>query len=183
MRLIRDNNTILLIIDVQERLIKAVLNREEIVWNIKKLIRASSIMGLNIIFSEQNPEKLGKTIREIKYNGVGETYEKMSFSCCDSSGIMNIIKSKAKSNILICGLETHVCIQQTCIDLLSKGYHPYIAVDAISCRKLIDHEIALRKLESAGVVLSTTETAIFELCKTAERKEFKEISKIIKEQY
>tara|TARA_Y100001968_G_scaffold121683_1_gene110720 strand:- start:8704 stop:9276 length:573 start_codon:yes stop_codon:yes gene_type:complete len=178
--LLKDNDTILLIIDAQEKLINGVINTEEVVWNIERIIDASKVLGIGIIYSEQNPTKLGKTLNNLTSNKKVNSYSKLSFSCCDNENLMKFIESERKSNILICGVETHVCVQQTCIDLLSKGYVPHVVVDAVSSRKSIDHKISIRKLELSGVILSTTESAIFELCSTADRPEFKKISGIIK---
>ena len=179
--ILNPENTLLLVIDVQEKLIKSVLNRNQVIWNIKRLTKASSILRFNIIYSEQNPSKLGKTIEEIKENRYLDVYSKMTFSCCRSNKIKKKLRESCKRNILICGIETHVCVQQTCLDLLSIGFQPHLLIDAISSRKLIDHETSIRKLESCGILLTTTEAVIFEICETAERTEFKQISSIIKE--
>tara|TARA_Y100001968_G_scaffold324209_1_gene363104 strand:+ start:407 stop:979 length:573 start_codon:yes stop_codon:yes gene_type:complete len=181
LELLKDKNTILLIIDVQEKLIPVINNKERLIFNIQKLIKASNILGLDIIYSEQNPERLGTTLTSIKEKENNNVFSKMAFSCCNCKNLMNFIKSEGKKNVLICGVETHVCVQQTCIDLIREGYIPHIVIDAISSRKLVDHEISIRKLELSGTILTTTETAIFELCQTAERIEFKPISKLIKE--
>jgi nicotinamidase-related amidase len=83
--------------------------------------------------------------------------------------------------VLVCGIETHVCILQTALDLAAAGFEPYVAVDAVGARQTVDHETALRRMESAGVILTTTETAMFEWCRTAEAPEFKTISALAKE--
>lgn len=178
---LKDQDTVLLVIDVQEKLISSIQKKKEVIWNIKRLIKASQILSLNTIFSEQNPLKLGRTIEDLKITNESKLHAKMSFSCCKCNEIMHTLKKYRKRNILICGVETHICVQQTCIDLLSMGYQPHIVIDAVSSRKSIDHETAIRKLDSCGIFLTTTEAAIFEICGTANRDEFKEISMLIKE--
>ena len=104
----------------------------------------------------------------------------MSFSCCGASMFNEKLQQERKKNILITGIESHVCVLQTCLDLISRGYNTYLVIDAISSRNLLDHQAAIKRLNANGSILTTTETVTFELCRTAERKEFKSISKLIK---
>tara|TARA_Y100001968_G_C19203108_1_gene640952 strand:+ start:261 stop:833 length:573 start_codon:yes stop_codon:yes gene_type:complete len=181
LRLLNNEDTILLIIDAQEKLMKNISNRDEIIWNIKRMIKACTLLSVEKTFSEQNPSKLGHTINSLKSVNPINIYEKMSFSCFGCKELGDFINSKNKKNIIVCGVETHVCVLHTCIDLLNRDFTPHIILDAVGSRFLIDHETSLRKLELAGAILSTTESVIFELCKTADRNEFREISKIIRE--
>jgi nicotinamidase-related amidase len=105
----------------------------------------------------------------------------LSFSACECGEIFDRWKNEGRYRVLICGIETHVCILQTALDLAAAGFETYIAVDAVGSRVAIDHAIALRRMESAGVILTTTETAMFEWCRTAGRPEFKRISALAKE--
>ena len=174
-------NTILLIVDIQEKLIKGIPNKSEITNNVSKLIKASKVLGVEIIYSEQNPNKLGSTIKELQDEEQNNTYSKMGFSCCSCRELMIQIENSKKKIIVIVGIETHICIQQTCLDLISKGFEVYLILDGINSRKAIDHETAIKRIESKGAVVTTTEAVIFEWCRTADRKEFKSISSVIKE--
>ena len=178
--LMKTNDTVLLIIDVQEKLINSIKNKDTMIKNCIKLISASKILGVEIIFTEQNPSRLGKTLEDLRIDSNDKIFTKMSFSCCQCKDLINMFKRNRIRNILISGIETHVCVQQTSIELIGMGFRPFVTVDAISSRNLIDHNVAIKRLENSGIVLTSTEACIFELCKTSDRKEFKQISKLIK---
>ena len=169
----------LLIIDVQEKIIKAIFNKDAIIKNIKKLIDAYQILEENIFVSEQNPFKLGRTIPELLPENGFKKIEKMEFSLANTSEFLKELKNKKITNLIICGIETHICIQQTVLDCLQKGFEVILVSDAMSSRNRVDHQIALQRMIQRGAIITTTESIIFELCKTAERKEFKEIRNII----
>ena len=169
----------LLIIDIQEKIIRPIFNKDLMTKNIKKLIDAYQILDENIFVSEQNPSKLGKTIPELLPKRDFKKIEKMEFSLANIKEFLKELKNKKITNLLVCGIETHICIQQTVLDCLQKGFEVIIVSDAMSSRNRIDHEIALQRMIHRGAILTTTESIIFELCKTAERKEFKEIRNII----
>ena len=169
----------LLIIDVQEKIIRAIFNKDLITKNIKKLIDAYQILEENIFISEQNPLKLGETIPELLPKARFKKIEKMVFSLANIQDFLNELKNKKISNLIVCGIETHICIQQTVLDCLQKGFEVILISDAMGSRNRVDHEIALQRMMQSGAILTTTESIIFELCKTADRKEFKEIKNII----
>jgi len=169
----------LLIIDVQEKIIRAIFNKDSITKNIKKLIDAYQILEENIFVSEQNPFKLGATIPELLPQNVFKKIEKMEFSLANIKEFLKELKNKKVTNLIVCGIETHICIQQTVLDCVKKGFEVIIVSDAMSSRNRVDHEIALKRMVQQGAILTTTESIIFELCKTADRKEFKEIRNII----
>ena len=169
----------LLIIDVQEKIIRALFNKDSIIKNIKKLIEAYQILEENIFVSEQNPFKLGATIPELLPKGAFKKIEKMEFSVANIQDFLKELKNKKITNLIVCGIETHICIQQTVLDCLQKGFEVILISDAMSSRNRVDHEIALQRMIQRGAILTTTESIIFELCKTADRKEFKEIRNII----
>ena len=169
----------LLIIDIQEKIIRPIFNKDLIIKNMKKLINAYQILEENIFVSEQNPLKLGKTIPELLPKGGFKKIEKMEFSLASKKEFLKEIENKKITNLIVCGIETHICIQQTVLDFLQKGFEVVLISDAMGSRNSIDHEIALQRMIHRGATLTTTESIIFELCKTANRKEFKEIRKII----
>ena len=169
----------LLIIDVQEKIMRAIFNKDSITKNIKKLIDAYQILEENIFVSEQNPFKLGATIPELLPKKKLKKIEKMEFSLANIKEFLEELKNKKITNLIVCGIETHICIQQTALDCLQKGFEVILVSDAMSSRNRVDHEIALQRMIQKGAILTTTESIIFELCKTADRKEFKEIRNII----
>ena len=169
----------LLIIDIQEKIIRPIFNKDSIIKNIKKLIDAYQILEENIFLSEQNPFKLGATIPELLPKNGFKKIEKMEFSLANIQDFLKELKNKKITNLIVCGIETHICIQQTVLDCLQKGFEVVVISDAMSSRNSRDHEIALQRMIQSGAILTTTESIIFELCKTADRKEFKEIRNII----
>ena len=169
----------LLIIDVQEKIIRPIFNKDLITKNIKKLIDAYQILEENIFVSEQNPLKLGTTILELLPKAEFKKIEKMEFSLAKIQEFLKELENKKITNLIVCGIETHICIQQTVLDCLQKGFEVILISDAMSSRNKMDHEIALQRMIQSGAFLTTTESIIFELCKTSNRKEFKEIRNII----
>ena len=169
----------LLIIDVQGKIIRAIFKKDSITKNIKKLIDAYQILEENRLLSEQNPFKLGETIPELLPKNGFKKIEKMEFSLANIQGFLKELRNKKITNLIVCGIETHICIQQTALDCLQKGFEVILVSDAMSSRNRVDHEISLQRMIQKGAILTTTESIIFELCKTADRKEFKEIRNII----
>ena len=169
----------LLIIDIQEKIIRPIFNKDSIIKNIRKLIYAYQILEENIFISEQNPLKLGVTIPELSPTEGFRKFEKMEFSLAKLEEFLKELKDKKISNLIVCGIETHICIQQTVLDCLQKGFEVILISDAMGSRNRADHEISLQRMTQSGAFITTTESIIFELCKTADRKEFKEIRNII----
>ena len=169
----------LLIIDVQEKILRAIFKKDLITKNIKKLIDAYQILEETIFVSEQNPFKLGATIPELLPKNEFKKIEKMEFSLANNEDFLKELKNKKITNLIVCGIETHICIQQTVLDCLQKGFKVILISDSMGSRNMADHEIALQRMTQSGAILTTTESIIFELCKTADRKEFKEIRNII----
>jgi len=170
----------LLIIDVQERIINPIENKELIVSNIETLLEAYQLLGDKIYISEQNPSKLGTTLNNLIPKTNFEIFEKMNFSVAKDEKLIQALKNDKIKNLIICGFETHICIQQSVLDLLNQNLNIYIVTDAMSSRKYTDHNISIKRMISKGAILTTTESIIFEMCETASRQEFKAISNIIK---
>ena len=178
-------NSLLAVIDAQERLLPATLEQQEIVFNVRRLLEGARIFDVPVIVSEQYPQGLGGTVKELTpYLPVGTTVlPKKSFSIYDDESIRTEIDSGNRSQIILCGVETHVCVLQSAFDLLHTGHEVYIVADAVGARYDNDHKTALRRLETAGMILTTTESLLFEWCRTAEQPQFKEISRLAKERY
>ena len=180
---ILENETLLLIVDVQENLINNIKGNQLLIFNIKKLIDTCNLLNVNIAITEQNPLKLGMTLESISNDNEYPKFEKMEFSCSENGNFINFINEHKFKNIIVCGIESHICILQTSIDLLQKGLNILIPRDAIGSRNEIDNDTAFLRLILSGAVASTTESLICELCKTSSRKEFREVSKILKNSF
>ena len=182
-KILLENETLLLIVDVQQKLINNIKGSQLLIFNIKKLIDTCNLLNVNIAITEQNPLKLGMTLESILNDNEYPKFEKMEFSCSENKNFLNYINKNNFKNIIVCGIESHICILQTSIDLLRKGFNILIPRDAIGSRNEIDNDTAFLRLILSGAVASTTESLICELCKTSNRKEFREVSKILKNSF
>ena len=174
------SDSALLVVDVQEKLVAAMEAGPRVIWNVRRLIDGAKVLGLPVMASEQYPQGLGPTVPELA-SRLEQRPAKLSFSCRELAELFADLRQRNIEKLLVCGLETHVCIQQTVLDLLADGWRVYVAVDAVGSRFDIDHQTALRRMESSGAVLTTTEAALFEWCQTAGTAEFKQISRIVRE--
>ena len=179
-RLFDIKNTALIIIDVQEKLISVIPNSDDLIMNILKISEACDFLNVSKYITEQNPEKLGNTVKEIIKGNELSNISKMSFSCAESEDLIKKLKSRKIVNILLVGIETHICILQSAFDLYRIGFNVQVIADSVMSRKRIDHEIAIKRISHSGIQVTTTETAIFELCKTARHPKFRELSRIVK---
>lgn len=174
-------NTVLIIVDVQGKLAGLMYEREALIDNLRKMIRGSQILKIPILWVEQNPRGLGPTVPEVSELMPDlHPISKLTFSCCGSRAFMKKFVSLERRQVLIAGIETHVCIYQTVMDLLDLDYEIQVVVDAVSSRTEENKEVALKKIEHLGAGMTTAETALFELLKVAEGPKFKEILKIMK---
>jgi len=178
---IKKGNSIGLIIDIQEKLYPHMHEPEVFLQKTKRLIEGLNILHIPIIVTEQYPKGLGATLPEIKQITEKAVYlEKMSFSCCDDKSFANQLRLSDKENVIIAGIESHVCVLQTVVDLTELGYQPIVVGDCVSSRKPSDKEIALYRYIKERCIITTCESILFELCRFAGTEEFKAISKIIK---
>ncbi len=182
-KVILEDETLLLILDMQEKLISSIKSNQLLIFNIKKLIDTCNLLNVPIAITEQNPLKLGNTLESILEGKEYPKFEKMEFSCSKNKSFIDYVKKYNFQNIIVCGIESHICILQTSIELLGQGLNILIPRDAIGSRNQIDNDTAFLRLISSGAVASTTESLICELCKTSSRKEFREISKILKKSF
>jgi nicotinamidase-related amidase len=174
-------DTALLVVDVQERLIGAIHDGPRVVWNCRRLLDAAAALSLPAAGTEQYPKGLGPTVPELAER-LGPCPEKLTFSCGGCPSVFDDFRARGRHKILLTGIETHVCVAQTAFDLLAAGWRVFVAVDAVSSRFPVDCEVALRRMESAGVTLTTTEAAMFEWCQSAGAEPFKAISRLAREQ-
>jgi len=174
-------NAALLIVDIQGNLALAMHEKESLFTNVRKLIKGIHALDIPILWTEQNPMKLGPTIPEIAdfLSGI-HPLGKMSFSCCQDDHFLKALKDLNRKQILISGIEAHICIYQTTVDLINLGYEVQVVTDAVSSRTRDNKQIGLRKMKEAGAGLTSVETSLFEMLKTAEAKQFREIQQIVK---
>ncbi len=170
----------LLVVDVQQKLIDLIDGHAQIVWNIRRLIDAAKVLGLPVLATEQYPHGLGPTTAELSPL-LSRVVNKTAFSCGAWAELCQELRSLGRSKWLVCGIEVHVCVQQSVLDLLAEGFNIYVAADAIGSRYPIDYEIALRRMESSGATLTTVESAMFEWCQDSKSPQFKQISQLVRE--
>ncbi|MFC1884065.1 hydrolase [Thermodesulfobacteriota bacterium] len=180
--MLSDEKTALIVVDVQEKLLNVMYEKEAVVENLQKLIKSANLLDIPIVWTEQNPKGIGPTVSEIKDLMPGDIkpISKFSFSCCQNDQFMDILKATNRTQILMTGIETHVCVCQTSVDLFGLGYEVEVVSDAVSSRTPQNKEVGLTKMKGEGIALTSVETAIFELLKDAGHEKFKGILKIIK---
>jgi len=170
-----------LVVDIQEKLFPHMSEKEQFLSTTIKLIKGLKLLKIPFIINEQYPKGIGHTITPIKELLEDENpYEKTTFSCCKTDSTMQAIKNKNKKFVIVFGIETHVCVMQSVLDLLEAGLTPVLVTDCVSSRNPYDKEIAIRRMENEGAILTTYESLLFELCIDAKNEVFKEISKLVK---
>lgn len=176
-------NTQAMIVDVQERLIPHIYDYENIVKKIATLTQGLQALSIPIMLNEQYNKGLGDTLPEIYELLEGDNrtrFDKTTFSACDNNDSWHYLAQQNRSTVLVYGVEAHVCVMQTALDLLDNGMQPVIIADAIGSRFPYDKKQAIRRIRRAGGVVTTVESILFELCRSSEDPAFKIISNLIK---
>lgn len=177
--------SLLVVVDVQERLLPSISEKDRLAGSIRFLLDAASILNVRTVLTEQYPKGLGRTVPEIAdHCGNVLTLEKLRFSAAEvlqESGELNRPADGMMRQIVVTGIEAHICVQQTALDLMSAGYDVFLPTDAVSSRFQNDCETALGRLQQAGVKLTTAESIAFEWCEKAGSEEFKSLSRLVKE--
>ena len=184
MDFLKKEDSTLVVVDMQEKLMSAMPEIESrlTVKNVRILLDAARILGIPIHVTEQYPKGLGPTIGEIR-ESAGEEFhpiEKLIFSCARSDEFMGELKGLGRGSVILCGVETHVCVLQTAIDLVNDGYRVYVPADAVASRKELDWEKGIELMDKAGAVVGTTEAFLFQLLERAGTDEFKQISRLVR---
>jgi nicotinamidase-related amidase len=172
-------DSVLVVVDVQDKLLAKVPSAAVLVQNAAFLLDAAALLGVPAVGTEQYPKGLGPTTAEIARRLPDGLPAKTAFSCCGAAGFLTDLRSLGRPNVVLAGMETHVCVLQTALDLLEAGFTVYLPVDALASRSVIDHDAALRRLERAGAVLTTAETVAFEWVADASHPKFKALSKLV----
>lgn len=182
-RISRDDTQAMLI-DVQKRLAPHILDHEAVTQKIGILIQGLQALNVPIMLNEQYKKGLGDTLPEVmalleKSNAM-QSFEKTSFSACDNPTSWNHLAQQNRNTVLLFGMETHVCVMQTALDLLDNGMQPVIIADASGSRSAYDKKLAIRRMRRAGAVVTTVEAILFELCRDSQDPAFKTISALVK---
>jgi len=177
--LLSRNDSRLLVVDVQEKLVPHIPVGDSLVANCKKLILGAKILDVPVSATEQYPQGLGPTVAELA-DLLPTISEKLEFSCAPCLGWNSPAEqADGRFKVVVCGIESHVCVQQTVLDLIGQGFRVYVPADAVASRNKFDWEVALKRMEASGATITTTEAVLFEWCEVAGTREFKEISKLV----
>ena len=181
-RMLDRSQSALVVIDVRQAYRGLTVEPERVVRGVRRLIDAAQLLGIPILATEQYPKGLGHLVREVAeaFPAGFEVIEKMSFSCCGEPRFTARLAELKRSQIVVCGLEAHACVNQTVHDLLDQGYHVHVPFDAISSRFQHDYQTGWQKMTGSGAVPSTVEMACLEWMRTATAPEFRAIQKLIK---
>jgi nicotinamidase-related amidase len=180
MRILKEESTAV-IIDIQEKLLPYIHDGENILQNCFKLVEGLQILAIPIMITQQYTRGLGLTVPSLIQKFPEFSYiEKISFSCFEEPAFAEQVLRLAKPNIILCGIESHVCVLQTCIDLLDAGLRPVVVEDCVSSRKPNDKRFAIERMRQEGARITTMESLLFELTRCAGNESFKRISGIVK---
>ncbi|TDR20406.1 hydrolase [Marinicella litoralis] len=175
------DKTALMVIDVQGRLAQMMHRKKFLIEQIQIMIHAAKLLDLPIFWLEQYPQGLGETVDEIKQLMQDiKPYEKISFSSCGQQQLLTDLRSSGRSQLIVTGIESHVCVYQTVLDLLDGQFQVAVNQDAVSSRTKANKNLGMARMQQAGATITSTEMVLFELMRTAEHPSFKQISKLLK---
>jgi isochorismate hydrolase len=177
----RAADSALLVIDLQEKLMPVIHEGLRVLEQARKFIQAARLLKLPLLVTEQYPKGIGPTCAAIKQVlGDAPTVEKLTFSGCGVDSFWSRWQSFHRPNALLCGVEAHVCVQQTALDLIERGQNVFVLADIVSSRRVLDYDLALQRMHDAGAIITTSESVMFELLGRADIPEFKEVLKLVK---
>lgn len=181
--LLRPQDTLLVVIDVQEALLRVMHNPDALLANVLLLMRSAPILGVPLIATTQNAARLGglaPAAADALATNAPAPIDKLTFSCTGSEAFMAALAQSGRHQIVLCGLETHICVAQTALDLVRLGYQAHIAADAVSARTLEKHKLGMERVRDGGVLPCAAEAAVFELLGTAGTPAFRQILPLVK---
>ena len=179
--MLKVENCCLVLIDVQGKLAELMFEKEKLFGNLERLVKGAKVLGLDVLWCEQYRKALGPTIEPLAEILEGdEPVDKFSFSCVGDEAFREKLKAVGHKHMILCGIESHVCVYQTAMDLLDGDYDVTVVADAVSSRTAENKEIAIRRLEAEGANISSVEMLLFELMGDAKHEKFKEISKLVR---
>jgi len=179
--MLETENCCLVVVDVQGKLAQLMHERQVLFNNIQILIKSAKILSIPILWAQQCPEALGPTVPEIaELLADNQPVNKSAFSCCGEEAFNYRLNELRRNQVVLCGIETHVCIYQTAVDMLRKDFDVNVIADAVSSRTAANKQIAITRLAAEGAKIASVEMALFELLKTAEHPQFRQVAKLIK---
>lgn len=175
------NEAILVVVDVQGKLARMMADAESVIRQVQILIQGCRILGLPVVWAEQLPDKLGTTLPEVaEHLQELQPIAKSSFGCCGDTQLFAAIQASGRRQVILCGIEAHVCVWQTAAVLLAEKYQVHLIADAVSSRSAINRDIAFRRMDASGVNLSCVEMALFEMMVDAKHPKFREVTRLLK---
>ncbi len=180
--LLSRDSSVLVVIDVQENLLPHIHEHDRLLRRLDLLLAAVRTMGIPVVLTEQYPRGLGPTVEKVRQAIPGcDPLSKMEFSCASGPGFADRLAVLKRTQIVLVGIEAHVCVAQSALELAGQGQHVYVVADATGSRRPFDAETAMRRLQSSGVVVTTAEAVVFEWLRRAGGEEFKALQQKIKE--
>ncbi|HUU83672.1 MAG TPA: hydrolase [Phycisphaerae bacterium] len=177
------DRAMLLVIDVQSGLLPAIVEHESVLAATRQLLRAARLFELPVLATEQYPKGIGPTdasVAELIQQTDAPVLEKSTFSACDDEPVREALRRIDRPQIVLCGIEAHVCVQQTALDLVSLGHQVYVCADAVGSRRMLDRDVSLQRMRQAGAIVTTSESVLFELCVECGTARFKELLELVK---
>ena len=182
--ILRREDTALIVIDMQEPFLTVMHDRERLIANVRLLVQAAIVMQVPVVPTTQNEKRLGGVAAEITQDyrdfAVAASLDKMAFSCAEADGFLDGLKSLGRQQIVLCGLETHICVSQTALDLVHFGYQVHVAADAVSSRSLEKHKLGMERTRDNGILPCAAEAAVYEWLREAGTPAFKAILPLVK---
>lgn len=179
--MLRKEDAVLVVVDIQGKLATLMDRREDFYENVVRIIKGAKVLEIPVVWNEQLPDKLGPTIDKIKDEMPGlSPLIKSTFSCCGNPDFMSELKAIGRAQVILAGMETHVCVYQTALDLMGAGHDVYVAADAVSSRSAENKQIAIEAMRDAGVKITSVEMALFEMLRVAEGGRFREVLEVVK---
>ncbi|BAI80158.1 isochorismatase hydrolase [Deferribacter desulfuricans SSM1] len=179
---LKRDDAVLVVVDIQKKLVKIMPEKvyEKILKNNQILIKAAKILNIPVIYTQQYTKGLGETVDELKELLTDEHVEKLTFSCCKEQSFLEKLKSLGRKSVILTGMEAHICVLQTAIDLLENGYNVFTVADAVCSRFKDNWKFGLEYMRDAGAKITVVETVLFQLLERSDAKEFKEVQALIK---
>lgn len=180
--MLNEKDAVVVVIDVQEKLARVMHEREELIVNLQRLIKGMQALEVPVLWLEQNPARMGETVPEIKglLAGHQPSFPKMSFSGYGDPVFIENLEAIGRRQVLLAGIEAHVCVYQTATELIGRGYEVSVVADAVSSRRVRDRDIAFTRMQVEGARLSCVEMALFEIMRTARHPAFKTVLSVIR---
>jgi nicotinamidase-related amidase len=181
--ILRREDALLVVVDMQEPFLRGIHDRDRLVANVRLLIESVAVLRVPVIPTVQYAERMGGVVPEVTQAFPGAAcvpIDKMCFSCAGAEGFLDGIASSGRRQILLCGVETHICVSQTALDLASQGYQVHVAADAVSSRSLEKHKLGMERMRDSAVLPCAAEAAVYELLREAGTPEFKAVLTLVR---